>query len=120
MQAFPLSPRSVNIRAKPRQEIKKDSVPAADAAGRKLQKEKDHADPPPHLVVQSEGPDGISKETFETGDLLGKGGFAICYQARLVGLKYKKIPEDSRVFALKIVKANFTQKRMQDKVINHG
>ena len=86
------------------------------AAARKIQKEKDHAGPPPYLVVQSEGSDGIPKETFETGHLLGKGGFAICYQARLVGLKYKKIPEESRVFALKIVKANFAQKRMQDKV----
>ena len=73
-------------------------------------KEKNHASPPPSIVAE---PSGDLNVKYETGRLLGKGGFAVCYEGTVIGLKYgKNLPK----FALKIVKANMGMKKMEEKV----
>ncbi|KAI5287605.1 Cell cycle serine/threonine-protein kinase cdc5/MSD2 [Ascosphaera acerosa] len=64
---------------------------------------KPHAPPPPPVVREptDEG------EEYITGRFLGKGGFAICYEGRLM--------RNSRVFALKVVKSEMTQRKMAEK-----
>ena len=112
----PLSPRSTNVKVSQKTGTKQEVADVATAklaAAKKAQKDKDHASPPPSLVYQPEGPLGEPAEKYRTGRLLGKGGFAICYEGELRGKRY-----GSRVykFALKIVKAEMTQKKMQEKV----
>ena len=120
----PLSPRSSNIPSKhpatskgdsgsKRTLTKEEAAQAKAAADRKAEKDKNHASPPPEYVIQPPGPDGVLGEKYHTGKLLGKGGFAICYEGRLVGQKYAgKNPK----FALKIVKAKMGMKKMEEKV----
>jgi hypothetical protein len=100
-----LSPRDVNARIRVKQQAQqKAKAPAAKLAG----KEKDHPSPPPPEVREppcSYSPNGA---TYQTGQLLGKGGFAICYEGQLAGTK--------RRYALKIVKSNMAQKKMEQKV----
>lgn len=113
----PLSPRSTNIKVLQKLVTKQDEADVANAklalAAKKAQKERDHAAPPPPVVYQPEGPSGEPAEKYRTGRLLGKGGFAICHEGELRGKRY-----GSRVykFALKIVNAEMSQKKMQDKV----
>ncbi|KAA6415917.1 MAG: PLK kinase [Lasallia pustulata] len=112
----PLSPRSTNIKVLQKLVTKQDGADVANAklalAAKKAQKERDHAAPPPPIVYQPEGPSGEPAEKYRTGRLLGKGGFAICHEGELRGKRY-----GSRVykFALKIVNAEMSQKKMQDK-----
>lgn len=112
----PLSPRSTNVQVSKKpvtKQVVAESANANLAAAKKIQKEKDHAPPPPPIVYQPEGPSGEPAEKYRTGRLLGKGGFAICHEGELRGKRY-----GSRVykFALKIVKAEMNQKKMQEKV----
>ncbi|KAL8749866.1 MAG: hypothetical protein Q9199_007426 [Rusavskia elegans] len=101
----PLSPRSTNIASKPRALQKK--VVEQEAA--KLTKQKDHASPPPPLVVQPpEDYDGVAVE-YRTGRSLGKGGFAICYEGQRLG------KHGVQTYALKIVKASMAQKKLEEK-----
>jgi hypothetical protein len=106
----PLSPRSANIKIKP---LKKDGLEAKAAVARKSQREKEHAPPPPAHVQEPDQNDGSSGLSYRTGDLLGKGGFAVCYSGELLDQTMKST---GRVFALKIVKSNMTQKKMEEKV----
>ena len=85
----------------------------AKATERKAEKEKNHASPPPTYVLQPPGPDGTREEKYMTGRLLGKGGFAICHEAKLMGSKQKG---KGNRFALKIVKAKMGIKKMEEKV----
>lgn len=102
----PLSPRSANIASKPRALQKK--VVEQEAA--KLTKQKDHASPPPPLVIQPpEDYDGVGVE-YHTGRSLGKGGFAICYEGKHHG------KHGVQTYALKIVKASMAAKKMEEKV----
>jgi hypothetical protein len=94
-----LMPRSANVQTKPPVTAKP--------------KEKNHASPPPDTVYQPPGPDGLPGEKYSTGKELGKGGFAICYEGILVG---QKIGSKATKFALKIVKAQMGQKKMEEKV----
>ncbi|KAI4229443.1 MAG: hypothetical protein LQ349_006396 [Xanthoria aureola] len=101
----PLSPRSANIASKPRALQKK--VVEQEAA--KLTKQKDHASPPPPLVIQPpEDYDGVGVE-YHTGRSLGKGGFAICYEGKHHG------KHGVQTYALKIVKASMAAKKMEEK-----
>ncbi len=111
-----LSPRSTNIPSKPKlmkqKEAVDDEVRKAEAAKKAL-KEKDYAPPPPEWVFQPPITKGDLAEKFRTGKCLGKGGFAICYEGELLG---KNSGAKSRVFALKVVKAEMNQRKMEEKV----
>ena len=114
----PLSPRSNNIqiKAKPKTKEKvEDEVKQAEAA-RKAAKEKEYAPPPPEWVIQPPMPGGLPSEKFKIGKQLGKGGFAICYEGEL---KSKKKESRRNVFALKIVRAKMSQKKMEEKVYQY-
>ncbi|KAL8814446.1 MAG: hypothetical protein Q9223_006324 [Gallowayella weberi] len=101
----PLSPRSTNIQSKPRALQK--AVVEQEAV--KLSKPKDHASPPPTEVTQPPEVYGGLPVHYTTGRLLGKGGFAICYEGQQRG------QEGGHTYALKIVKASMPQKKMEDK-----
>lgn len=83
-----------------------DKNAAAAAAAQKTSSSKNHAPPPPSLVVEPEE-DG---EQYSTGAFLGKGGFAICYEGTLL--------RNGRVFAMKVVRSEMAQKKMQEKVLH--
>lgn len=101
-----LSPRSTNqvIKPKPMERKVLDRNAAAAAAAQKAASSKNHAPPPPSLVAEPEE-DG---ERYSTGAFLGKGGFAICYEGTLL--------RNHRVFAMKVVRSEMAQKKMQEKV----
>ncbi|OAX81111.1 PLK protein kinase [Emergomyces africanus] len=97
-----LSPRSTNILPKPKTDpMKKTS--ANDAPPQKARPSKNHAPPPPPTVHEPE--DG--GEEYITGRFLGKGGFAVCYEGRLA--------RNNRVYAMKVVKSEMNQKKMEEK-----
>ncbi|KAL8718064.1 MAG: hypothetical protein Q9225_004758 [Loekoesia sp. 1 TL-2023] len=105
MEAQPaLSPRSANIQIKPRASQKK--VVEQEV---KFVKPKDHASPPPSLVLQPpESPGGLTVQ-YRIGKELGKGGFAICYEGQQQGV------HGGQTYALKIVKASMALKKMEEK-----
>ena len=113
-----LSPRSTNIQARPKlskvkeKEIAENEEKKAEAA-KKAMKEKEYAPPPPEWVLQPPMIKGGLAEKFRTGNCLGKGGFAICYEGEL---RNKGRGAGKTVFALKIVKAYMNLKKMEDKV----
>ena len=57
---------------------------------------------------------GKLAEKFKTGRLLGKGGFAICYEGELKSKEKRSIRK--ALFALKIVRSKMSQKKMEEKV----
>jgi hypothetical protein len=65
-----------------------------------------HADPPPEVVRD---PEGLQ---YETGPQLGKGGFAICHRAKLLGHDHL----GSSTVALKIVKSKMEPPKLAQKV----
>lgn len=77
---------------------------AAASAAQKTSTPKNHADPPPPIVAEPE--DG--GERYSMGAFLGKGGFAVCYEGTL--------SRNSRVFAMKVVRSEMPQKKMEEKV----
>ena len=104
-----LSPRSTNQIVKPKISMERkvlDKNAAAAAAAQKASSSKNHAPPPPSLILEPEE-DG---ERYSTGAFLGKGGFAICYEGTLL--------RTGRVFAMKVVRSEMAQKKMQEKVYN--
>ncbi|KAI9698502.1 MAG: Cell cycle serine/threonine-protein kinase cdc5/MSD2 [Candelina mexicana] len=107
-----LSPRSVNVPTNAKNASQKGKLQAQTAAVRKVQKDKEHAPPPPHSVREPDTSEAGKGRTYHTGALLGKGGFAICHEAQLVRGDSEKAKHR---FALKIVKSNFVQKKMEDK-----
>ena len=113
-----LSPRSTNIQAKPKsnklkeKELADEEAKRADAAKKAL-KEKDYAPAPPEWVIQPPILKGGLAEKFRTGECLGKGGFAICYEGEL---RNKGRGAGKTIFALKIVKTYMSLKKMEDKV----
>ncbi|KAI4163764.1 MAG: hypothetical protein LQ342_002537 [Letrouitia transgressa] len=84
----------------------KDRAPKEAEAAPKT---KVHASPPPALIVQPPEETGGSEIIYRTGKELGKGGFAICYEGHQRG------KSGSTVYALKIVKSKFPQKKLEDK-----
>jgi hypothetical protein len=108
-----LSPRDANVRTKKPQVDRKGKGLAATekpAPARALQREKDHPLPPPAQVVEPPSSDRENGAIYNTGRLLGKGGFAICYEGSIT------IDNTKRKFALKIVKSHMPQKKMEQKV----
>jgi myosin-1 len=65
-----------------------------------------HAEPPPEVVRD---PEGLQ---YETGPQLGKGGFAICHRAKLLGHDHL----GSSTVALKIVKSEMEPPKLAQKV----
>lgn len=98
-----LSPRDVNTQIRVKASAPKQKVPPAKLS----QKEKDHPPPPPEEVREPPSSDRKNGAIYKTGCLLGKGGFAICYEGQLAGTKRK--------YALKIVKSYMPQKKMEQK-----
>ena len=90
-----------------------DEARKAEAA-RKAAKEKEYAPPPPEWVIQPPATRGALAEKFKTGRLLGKGGFAICYEGELRNKTHGA--NQKTVVALKIVRSHMAQKKMEDKV----
>lgn len=112
----PLSPRSANIQTKQRRDQKEmaDEEARKAEAARKAQKEKEYAPPPPEWVIQPPVTGGALAEKFKTGRLLGKGGFAVCYEGELRSRKNGS--NKKTIFALKIVRSKMNQKKMEEKV----
>jgi hypothetical protein len=99
-----LSPRDANAHMRVQQ-----AAQNAKATWKLTQKEKDHPPPPPVEVHEPPSADRRDGATYNTGRCLGKGGFAICYEAQLAGTK--------QICALKIVKSAMPQKKMEQKVL---
>jgi hypothetical protein len=97
-----LSPRDANAQRAPRNELKTKA-----AAQLKSSKDKEHPPPPPNNVTEPPSADRKEGAVYQVGKLLGKGGFAICYEGRLAGV--------SKRYALKIVKSQMPTK-MEQKV----
>jgi serine/threonine protein kinase len=103
-----LSPRSTNVKLQP---LKMGNPAGKNPATMKAEIKKpakEHAPPPPSEVVEPFQDDGSPTTTYLSGKLLGKGGFAVCYEG-----KNKK---SNQVYALKVVKSKMSQQRMADKV----
>lgn len=103
-----LSPRSTNLPLKHQASAthkKVDRHAPPPPAAVKAALSKIHPPPPPAIVTEP-GDDG---EQYSTGMFLGKGGFAIVYEGRLL--------RNGRVFALKVVRSEMTQRKMAEKVI---
>lgn len=92
------------IKPKPASERKMGDKHAVASAAQKTSSSKNHADPPPPIVTEPE--DG--GERYSMGAFLGKGGFAVCYEGRL--------SRNGRVFAMKVVRSQMPQKKMEEKV----
>lgn len=101
-----LSPRSTNVQVRTKVQAKKE---IADTEAKKLQKDKEFATPPPDWVFQPPQKNGVLAEKYRIGKILGKGGFAICYEGELRGKRH------TTKFALKIVKAKMNQRKMEEK-----
>ncbi|OAL73214.1 plk/plk-unclassified protein kinase [Trichophyton violaceum] len=99
----PLSPRSTNIPPKPKVEGAKKLSVKTNPAQKQPSSHRHHATPPPPEVKEP-GPCG---EEYEIGSFLGKGGFAVCYEGKLV--------RNGRIFAMKVVKSEMQQKKMEEK-----
>lgn len=101
-----LSPRDVNAQIPPRAVANSTKAKAA-LASKAPQKDKEHPPPPPPHVYEPPSSDRKDGATYQVGKMLGKGGFAICYEGQLLGKKKK--------YALKIVKSKMPTK-MEQKV----
>lgn len=98
-----LSPRDANAQRLPRANELKSKA----AAQLKSVKDKEHPPPPPINVIEPSSSDRKEGAVYQVGKLLGKGGFAICYDGKLVGT--------GKRYALKIVKCQMPTK-MEQKV----
>lgn len=102
-----LSPRSANVQMRPKTMQRK----VVEQEAMRFNKPKDHASPPPALVIQPpETPGGLTVQ-YSTGKELGKGGFAICYEGQRRGRN------GGQTYALKVVKATMAQKKLEEKVL---
>ena len=98
-----LSPRDANAQRVPRvNELKTKAVAQLKSA-----KDKEHPPPPPNNVIEPSSSDRKEGAVYQVGKLLGKGGFAICYDGKLAGT--------TKRYALKIVKCQMPSK-MEQKV----
>ncbi|KAH8603056.1 hypothetical protein B0O99DRAFT_604958 [Bisporella sp. PMI_857] len=102
-----LSPRDANAHIKVKQPSSKQLTSKTKPPAKLSQKEKDHPPPPPPEVIEPPSSDRGDGAVYQTGNCLGKGGFAICYEGQLAGTRQK--------YALKIVKSHMPQKKMEQK-----
>ncbi|GAB1310404.1 Cell cycle serine/threonine-protein kinase [Madurella fahalii] len=96
-----LSPRDANAQRLPRTNELKTKA----AAQLKTARDKEHPPPPPSNVVEPPSSDRKDGVVYQVGKLLGKGGFAICYEGKAAG--------SARRIALKIVKSQMPTKMEQ-------
>lgn len=106
----PLSPRAANIQVKPKAAGKPTAKPVE---AKKTANQKEHAPKPPPVVVQPPVDESSLPENYKTGNHLGKGGFAVCYEGEL---QCHRPNIKEHIYALKIVPAKMTNKKMEDKV----
>ena len=106
----PLSPRAANIQPKPKASGK---AVVKSSEAKKPTNQKEHAPKPPAVVVQPPLGENSLSESYKTGNHLGKGGFAVCYEGEL---QCRKAEMRDRIYALKIVPAKMNHKKMEDKV----
>lgn len=99
-----LSPRDANAR---KTVPKMTDLKTKTVAQLKANKEKDHPPPPPESIPEPPSADRPDGAVYQVGKMLGKGGFAVCYQGYLMPTRHK--------YALKIVKSQMPSK-MQQKV----
>lgn len=97
-----LSPRDANALRPRANDLKTKATVQLKSA-----KEKDHPPPPPNNVTEPPCADRREGAVYQVGKLLGKGGFAICYEGKLAA--------SSKRYALKIVKSQMPPK-MEQKV----
>jgi len=97
-----LSPRDANAQRvhRPQNELKTKAAVQLKSA-----KDKEHPPPPPNHVTEPPSADRKEGAVYQVGKLLGKGGFAICYDGKLVGT--------AKRYALKIVKSQMASKMLQ-------
>ncbi|KAI0482900.1 kinase-like protein [Xylariaceae sp. FL0804] len=98
-----LSPRDANIQVAHRAPEPVKSRPTV--ASKPPQKEKELPLQPPLQVLEPPSADRRDGATYQVGKMLGKGGFAVCYEGQLPGHKRK--------YALKIVKSKMPPKMEQ-------
>ncbi|KAM5356241.1 hypothetical protein ACJ41O_002887 [Fusarium nematophilum] len=96
-----LSPRDANAQRVP----KATDIKTKTAAQLRAAKEKEHPPPPPAEVPEPPSADRPDGAIYQVGKLLGKGGFAVCYNGQLLPTKQR--------FALKIVKSHMPPKMEQ-------
>lgn len=99
-----LSPRDANAQLPNRPNHPK---PRTALASKPPQKEKELPPQPPAQVPEPPSFDRRDGATYNIGKMLGKGGFAVCYEGQLPGHRRK--------YALKIVKSKMLPK-MEQKV----
>ncbi|KAH8675980.1 serine/threonine protein kinase [Xylariales sp. PMI_506] len=97
-----LSPRDANVQL-PTRAIVDTAKVKATLATKTTQKDKDHPPPPPPLVYEPPSSDRQDGAAYQVGKMLGKGGFAVCYEGTL----------NKRRYALKIVKSKMPPKMEQ-------
>ena len=118
-----LSPRSANVRVKPRT-IKENTLAknvVTKTAGKtkatiseiKRAKEMVFGEYPPDVVIQPPQKEGGLALRYNVGTLLGKGGFARCFQGEVQERQPRRHP---RIYALKVVKAKMNHEKMETKV----
>lgn len=95
-----LSPRDANALPKRVNDLKTKAVAQLKSA-----KDKEHPPPPPPQVIEPPCSDRKNGAVYQVGKLLGKGGFAICYDGKHV--------ESGKRYALKIVKSSMPIKMEQ-------
>lgn len=105
-----LSPLDINANLRTRPPVRKEGAkpPAPAPAAKVSAREKDHPPPPPADVLEPPSFDRKNGAVYKTGGLLGKGGFAICYEGVLAGTR--------QIYALKVVKSRMMQRKMEQKV----
>ncbi|KAI6250422.1 Cell cycle serine/threonine-protein kinase CDC5/MSD2 [Erysiphe necator] len=101
-----LSPRDVNANIRNNHNVKQ-IVKSSTVPVKITHEEKDHPPPPPSEVIEPKGINQKCGVTYKTGQLLGRGGFAVCYEGQNTAT-YQK-------YALKIVKSHMPQKKMEQK-----
>ncbi|KAI0013468.1 kinase-like protein [Xylariaceae sp. FL0662B] len=98
-----LSPRDVNAQLPNR--VTDAGRAKAALASKTAQKEKELPPQPPSQVYEPPSSDRRDGATYQVGKMLGKGGFAVCYEGQLPGSRKK--------YALKIVKSKMPSKMEQ-------
>ncbi|KAI9758003.1 MAG: hypothetical protein M4579_003239 [Chaenotheca gracillima] len=108
-----LSPRTTNVPARPKtvSKIVKGSQPTTTSAT-KLNREKNHPSEPPAHLQEPSWPAGQSGKRYAIKNVLGRGGFAICYEAEE---EDENNHPTGNVFALKIVRRVHPLTKMMEK-----
>ncbi|KAI8966057.1 kinase-like protein [Daldinia sp. FL1419] len=106
-----LSPRDANAQLPARVVAvsKAKAMPPPMPPARAVQKEKEPPPQPPPVVYEPPSFDRKDGAAYQVGKLLGKGGFAVCYEGYLAGSKSR------RKYALKIVRSKMPSSKMEQK-----